>query len=292
MTMTERASVLGLFGDRDAGNASLVQRAPRRHWVRRALGRGAWVAFWLAVLVLAALSAASYLFGDSLLAAEHMVQPWYGNWGAVAFAVAFFSAFVLVFLRSPRLRAWRHLGLAEAYLVALFAEMFGLPLTIYLLGSVLGVHLGFGLLEGHLWALLLDRLGLLPLAQGVAVVMAASSALITVGLALMAAGWWQVWRAKGELLTWGLYRFVRHPQYLGFLLVLIAFLIQWPTLPTLVLFPVLVLTYCRLARREEAELERRFGERWAAYRRQTPMFLPRWPAGAASAASCGTEAAR
>ena len=234
--------------------------------------------FALAVLGLAGASAYSYLSaGEILEAMARMGRPWYGNWGAAAFAVVVFSAFVLAFLRSPRPRAWRHLGVAEAYLIALFAEMFGLPLTIYLLGSVLGVNLGFGMLEGHLWAVLLERLGVLPLAQGVALVMAVSSALIIIGLALMAAGWWQTWRARGGLATTGLYHFVRHPQYAGFFLVIIGFLIQWPTLPTLVLFPILIATYYRLARREEAELERRFGERYAAYRAGTPMLAPGLP---------------
>ena len=241
------------------------------------LSRVAWGIFALVVLGLALSFAYVYLFADAAVQAERMDQPWYGNWGLVAFAVVFFSAFALAFLRSPRPREWRHLGVAEAYLVALFAEMFGLPLTIFLLGSVLGVNLGLGGLEGHLWAVLLDRLGLLPLPVSVAVVMAISSVLIIFGLALMAAGWWQVWRAKGEFVATGLYRFVRHPQYLGFLLVIVGFLIQWPTLPTLVLFPVLVVTYVRLAQREERELAARFGERWDAYAAKTPMLFPGWP---------------
>lgn len=181
---------------------------------------------------------------------------------------------MLAFLRSPRRREWRHLGVAEAYLVALFTEMFGLPLTIYLLGSVFGVNLGFGMLEGHLWAVLLDRLGLLPLAWGVSVVMAISSSLTIAGLALMAAGWWQVWRAGDELVTGGLYRFVRHPQYVGFLALAYGFLVQWPTLPTLVLFPILAITYYELARREEADLGRLFEEEYTRYHARTPMLFP------------------
>jgi protein-S-isoprenylcysteine O-methyltransferase Ste14 len=242
----------------------------------RGFDRIAWAGLALAISLVVALPAFGYLSDDG-------GSPWYGDWGAVAFAVAFFSVFVLAFLRSPRQREWRHLGISEAYLVALFTEMFGTPLTVYLLGSVLGVNLGFGMLEGHLWAVLLDRLGVLPLAQGVAVVMAISSALIFTGLALMAAGWWQVWRARSGLVTNGLYRFVRHPQYLGFLLLIYGFLVQWPTLPTLMLFPVLIFVYYRLARREEATLEREFGGRYAAYRARTPMLVPFWPGARGSA---------
>lgn len=240
------------------------------------LGHLAWAAFGMAVLWVAATTAYDYAFAVLEFEAT-LRRPHYGMWSAAVFSVAFFSLFVLAFLRSPRRREWRHLGLAEAYLVALFAEMYGLPLTIYLLGSVLGVSFGFNMLEGHLWAVLLDRLGLLPLVQGVALVMAVSAFLIVVGLALMGAGWWQTWRARGELVTAGLYRFARHPQYLGFVLLITGYLIQWPTLPTLVLFPVLVLTYVRLARREERELAARFGERWSDYQTRTPLLLPGWP---------------
>ncbi len=203
--------------------------------------------------------------------------PWYGNWSAVAFSVLLFSAFVVGLLHPFKRRDWRGLGITEAYLVALFTEMFGVPLTIYLLGSILGFKIGFSGLEGHLWATLLDRLGVLPQAQGVALVMGISAVLILAGLALMAAGWWAVWQAKGELVTGGLYAWMRHPQYTGFILLIAAFLIQWPTVITLIMFPVLVITYRRLATREETELEVRFGAEYTSYRRFVPMFFPRSP---------------
>ncbi len=235
------------------------------------------VLFVTAVAWLVVSAVYQYLFTREWQA--HMTEkPWYGNWAAVIFAVLFFSLFVLGFLRSPRRREWRHLSLAEAYLVALFTEMFGVPLTIYLLGSVLGVELGLSGLEGHLWAALLARTGLVSLEDTVAGVMALTAALIILGLALMTCGWWQVWRSRGELVTTGLYRLVRHPQYTGFLLVVVAFLVQWPTIITLVMFPILAVQYYRLAKREEADLAEHFGGRWALYQVRTSMLIPGWPA--------------
>lgn len=240
----------------------------------------AWALLALATAGLSALAVDAYLFRNAEVEAERMMPgPWYGNWGAVVFSVWLVSLVVLGFLRPPRGRNWRHLGLSAAFLVALFTEMFGIPFTIYLLGSLTGASFGLGMVEGHLWAVLASHLGLLPLETGVGLVMAISSVLITVGVALMAAGWYQTWRAVragGELVTDGLYRPVRHPQYAGFLLLALGFLVQWPTLPTLLLFPVLVVVYVRLARREERELEARFGEAWRAYRSRTPMLLPGW----------------
>lgn len=240
-------------------------------------GRLGWTLFTLVVLWLAVSQAASYLFADAEVQMAGMSPRWYGSWSSMGFAVAFFSLFVLAFLRSPRKRGWRHLGLSEAYLVALFTEMYGVPFTIYLLGSVLGVNLGFGMLQGHLWAVLIARLGLLPLGPAVELVMAVSSMIITFGLAAMAAGWWQVWRAKGGLVTTGLYSFSRHPQYFGFLLVIIGFLIMWPTIPTLILFPVMIVVYTRLAKREERDMEAALGPSWREYRLRTPLLIPRWP---------------
>jgi protein-S-isoprenylcysteine O-methyltransferase Ste14 len=239
-------------------------------------GKFGWdgIVFLVLVVLLFGLAAWTALAPGAPLAPSDQ-GPWYGNWRAVAFAVLLFSAFVVGFLHPFRRRDWRGLGIAEAYFVALFTEMFGVPLTIYLLGSVLGFKVGFSGLEGHLWATLLDRLGLVPQAYGVALVMGISGALILAGLVLMAAGWWAVWRARGALVTGGLYAWMRHPQYTGLILVIVGFLIQWPTIITLIMFPILLVTYRRLARNEDAQLEARFGAWYAAYRDRVPMFFPR-----------------
>ncbi|MGW0751128.1 methyltransferase family protein [Streptomyces sp. NPDC002587] len=99
------------------------------------------------------------------------------------------------------------------------------------------------------------------------------------GFWLIASAWKVLHEAAqhDRLATTGLYACVRHPQYDGFLLIMIGFLLQWPTLPTLIMFPILVYVYARLARSEEREVAARFGEEWTAYAARTPAFWPRRP---------------
>ncbi len=123
---------------------------------------------------------------------------------------------------------------------------------------------------------MLANVGVLSLESGVAVIIVVSTILIGTGLILMAVGWREVYFSKGRLVVAGLYSRVRHPQYTGFMLVLIGFLIQWPTIITLVMFPFLVYMYYRLALREEKEMIERFGDEYREYMRRTRMFLPFW----------------
>lgn len=73
----------------------------------------------------------------------------------------------------------------------------------------------------------------------------------------------------------GPYAYIRHPQYVGFALIMFGFLLQWPTLITLALFPVLLSLYARLARREELDSLAGFGEAYRQYMMRTPAFVPR-----------------
>jgi len=115
----------------------------------------------------------------------------------------------------------------------------------------------------------------MPLASGVHWVMTASMALIAVGLALVAVGWAQVFSARRELRTTGIYRFIRHPQYLGLIVAIIGLIVQWPTIPTLLMAPVLVVMYVRQARREDEDLLARFGDVFTEYASRVPAFVPR-----------------
>lgn len=222
-----------------------------------------------------------WLFVDivAMRPAEHSVpfDEWYGNWRGVLIVSAPFLAFILAFLWPRGPAEWRNAGVYSAFLISLFVEMFGLPLTIYLLAPLLDrPAFAFGLNESHLWAYLLDRAHVMPLAWGVHFVMIVSVALITVGVALVSIGWAQVFRSRYQLVTTGLYRIARHPQYLGLMLIVVAFNIQWPTLLTLLMAPVLIVAYVRQARREDAELAARFGEAFARYAARVPAFLPRF----------------
>lgn len=107
-----------------------------------------------------------------------------------------------------------------------------------------------------------------------ALVMVTSSAVIFLGLFLMSKGWSMIHASSGELVTGGIYKYVRHPQYLGLIILTVGLLIQWPTIITLAMWPVLVLMYYRLARREEMEALEAFREKYVEYKLRTPMFLP------------------
>ncbi len=202
-------------------------------------------------------------------------RPWYGNWPAVVLSVVFFSLFVVGFLVAMPRPGWRQAALGPAFLIALFTEMFGIPLTIYLLSSVFGFSIGLDGSEGHLWAVFLDRLGWVPLSVGVPLLKWGGSAVVLAGLVLMGWGWWHVYRAHGVLVTGGIYGRVRHPQYVGFVLVMVGFLIQWPTLITLLMFPVLLAAYVRLAAREDAFLIQKHGDTFRSYKQAVPGWWPR-----------------
>ena len=199
-------------------------------------------------------------------------MDWYGNWIAVIASILFFTLFVVGFAYAPKKRDWKTLGIYEAFMVALFTEMFGFPLTIFLLSSILGITIEPTGETGHLIAVALDRLGIMQLENGVFLVMAISSVMILAGLALIILGWRKIHKAEG-LVTDGIYRYSRHPQYLGILLITSGFIIQWPTILTVIMWPVLVIMYIRLAKKEEKEMEEKFGEEFRKYKNETAMLL-------------------
>ena len=203
--------------------------------------------------------------------------PAYGLWSLVAINSAVFVFFAYSFFKPRTGRDWRTFGAFSAFLVALFAEMYGFPLTIYFLSGWLQSRYPnvdwFSHDAGHLLEMLFGWKAV-PHFGPFHVL---SFVVIGAGFVLISAAWKTLYDAqrRGRLATAGPYRHVRHPQYAGFVLVMLGFLVQWPTLLTIAMFPVLVAMYARLARAEERETLAAFGDGYREYMARVPAFVPR-----------------
>ena len=212
-------------------------------------------------------------------------SPAYGLWTLVIFNSAIFLMFGYSFFKPQTARDWRTFGAFGAFVVALFVEMYGFPLTIYLMSGWLQTKFPkLDLLShdtGHLWSTLLGEKG----DPHFGVLHIASYVFLIFGFYLLANAWdvlYQAQRSKALAVT-GPYARIRHPQYVAFVLILLGFLLQWPTLLTLLMFPVLLVMYARLAVTEEAEMRNQFGAQYEAWAAHTPRFLPAFGARATPA---------
>ena len=202
--------------------------------------------------------------------------PGYGLWTLVVLNSALFLMFAFSFFRPQTGRDWRTFGAFAAFIVALFVEMYGFPLSIYLMSGWLQTkYPKLDLLShnsGHLWSTLLGEKG----DPHFGVLHIASYVFLGLGFYLLSSAWNVLYHAqrRNELATTGPYARVRHPQYVAFVLVMFGFLLQWPTLLTLLMFPVLLVMYRRLAITEEAQMRQQFGAEFEAYAARTPRFLP------------------
>jgi len=206
----------------------------------------------------------------------HDATPAYGLWGLVFINTAVFVIFAFSFTKPKTRRDWRSIGAFSAFIVALFTEMYGFPLTIYLLSGWLtrtnpGID-PFSHDAGHLWSTLLGLHG----DPHFSVLHVLSIAAIFGGFILLSAAWSVLYNAQSRhTWRWGVYEYVRHPQYVAFIVIMLGFLLQWPTLLTLLMFPVLVVMYVRLASLEEREATAEFGDAYRAYMERVPGFIPR-----------------
>jgi protein-S-isoprenylcysteine O-methyltransferase Ste14 len=201
----------------------------------------------------------------------------YGLWSLVLLNSAIFIAFAFSFAKPQTTRDWRSFGAYSAFIVALFTEMYGFPLTIYLLSGWLSSRFPgvdwFSHDAGHLLEMVFGwqsnpHFGPFHLL---------STVFIVAGFWLLAKAWPVLYEAQRahRVADTGPYARIRHPQYVGFVAIMFGFLLQWPTLITLALFPVLLYMYARLARREERDALDAFGDAYRDYMARTPAFLPR-----------------
>lgn len=202
--------------------------------------------------------------------------PAYGLWSLVFINTVFFIFFATSFSVGGWKKNWRSLGPYSAFIVALFAEMYGFPLTIYLLSGWLaarypGVDL-YSHEAGHLWSTILGLKG----DPHFSLLHILSLFAIGGGFILLAVSWRRLYDAQriGVVATSGPYAHIRHPQYVGFVAIMFGFLLQWPTIPTVAMFPVMTFVYARLARHEEQDSLARFGDAYRDYMERVPAFIP------------------
>ncbi len=201
----------------------------------------------------------------------------YGLWPLVIINSLVFIIFAFSFTKPKTSRDWRSFGGFSAFIIALFTEMYGFPLTIYLFSGWLSSKFpGVDFLShnsGHLFEDFFGWGG----DPHFGPFHIASYILIFYGFVLLSKAWKVLYEAQKNhtLATTGPYARIRHPQYIGFILIMLGFFLQWPTLLTLIMLPILIWMYTRLAKSEETDSKKEFGEAWNSYANHTPAFIPR-----------------
>ncbi len=175
---------------------------------------------------------------------------------------------VHLFLAPSNWPEWVGAGLLQSFILA---QMYGFPLTLCFLTSIVPIDTPLVHSSGQVWATILGYGTFAMVLE-----MMLGSVLVMAGLFLIVKGWAEVYFRRDRLITEGVYGVVRHPQYAGIFLVIFGQLVHWPTIPTLLLAPLIAWFYVRLAKREERDLIERFGIQYEQYREVVPNFVPGW----------------
>lgn len=194
-----------------------------------------------------------------------------GTWGLAAIFIVIVSWLLYRYLAPQNWKEWSRAGVVQAFIIAFYAEMYGFPLTIYFLARFFGLDMKWGE-GGNLWAHIFGT----QVAHLVAMII--GYIIVFAGAMLVADGWRRIHQARKEerLVTDGVYSRMRHPQYTGlFVIVFGEGIVHWPTIVSVAAFPIIVLAYTLLARKEERQMVEKFGDEYREYRRHVPMFIPR-----------------
>lgn len=207
---------------------------------------------------------------ETVISDKSLTGDWYfGSWGLVAAWALIFGLFIM-FIPFYRKVQRRPASVYLAFVVASAFEMFGIPLSMYFMAWAFGVSLPEGLLWGHT---LQGYIGYWGMYLG--------SVISSLGIFLVYRGWkavhgkyWGREQDERSMVVDGVYAYVRHPQYTGFMLITLGLLVHWATIPLLIMWPILGIQYYRLAKREEREMVEEFGDAYREYQRKVPMFIP------------------
>jgi protein-S-isoprenylcysteine O-methyltransferase Ste14 len=197
------------------------------------------------------------------------LQSHFNNWFGVLFFVIVYGL-VLLFVPFYKKMDTKPRGTYLAFVIAFAIEMHGIPFSMNIIAWIIGKNLPEGVLWGHT---LINTIGFWGMYINIICAV--------IAMFLILNGWYNIYKkywskekGRGELVTSGVYRYIRHPQYTGLLLLSFGMLVEWATLPLLILFPVMIYMYVRLARREERDMLDEFGEEYKRYMEKTKMFIP------------------
>lgn len=194
-------------------------------------------------------------------------------WGGAAISIVVVSWFFYQYVVPKSWREWTRAGIVQAFIISFYAEMYGFPVTIYLLARLFNLDVTGSFWDGNLWIYLTGT------QEAMLVSMTIGYTISFFGVMLLITGWREVYWAnkQGRVAIGGPYALVRHPQYTGIFLVLFGEgVVHWPTVFSLTAFPVVVIAYALLARKEERQMIEKYGDEYRKYQSRVPMFLPRW----------------
>lgn len=202
---------------------------------------------------------------------DQLLQGWIEFWPYALLIIVLMSWGRYHFLAPAGWRERAGAGVVQAFIIALYAEMYGFPLTVYLLASFLPQKLPLVHSSGHLWSALLGAGE-----TGAVIETLIGYSILTVGALFIVKGWVRIHFAEGQFTDSGPYGLLRHPQYIGIFLIVLGEIIDWPTILTIILAPIIFGMYIRLAQREESALIAKFGKEYSRYQERVPMFIPAW----------------